>query len=746
MNTLEIWISEHQEQDTILIAAERFPELETIAKRENCPIVIIGEITGTGKIEVYHQQEKVVDLELEPILGKEIPQKSYQLEDDYIHYDSTRFPNLNQSFKKILEDLWDDISIGSKRFLTNKVDRSVTGLIVQQQCVGPWQTPLADYGLVAQSHFSKTGIASSIGEQPIVGLKDVEKMVELTVGEMLTNLVWVKISDFEDIKCCGNWMWPMKLPGEKTAMYIACKKLSKLLLELGLAIDGGKDSLSMSYHDTKTIKCPRSLVISSYVTVPDINKKVTPEFKQPGNLIGYINLKNSSPQKLKQVFNQVQQLIEENLILAGHDCSDGGLITTISEMAFAGNWGYLLDLENITIESLLEEELGLVMEIKRIEIELVQNIIPDIVILGYILSVDFVEIQINKEIILKEPMTQLRDMWEKRSFELDEQQANVECVKSERNEMLKTFGKRFSFSKSDIQLDLICLEKRPEVYEMHRGITEGPEVYEMHGGITEGPEVYEMHRGITEGPKVALLRDEGSNGDREMASALYLAGFDVIDISINDMVNGQSLDGMQGLVMVGGFSYSDVFGGAKGWAKIIEHRLKNEFEKFRQRSDTFSLGICNGCQLMTHLGWISKHVKLEKNTSGRFESRFSFVRINPSNSIMLKNMAYHKLGVWVAHQEGRFTLDKEINHSLIPMQYIDFDDHATEVYPYNPNGSHHGIAAICSKDGRHLAMMPHPERSIIKWQIPIVDDGLKEYTPWLKMFQNAYQWSIQKNT
>jgi phosphoribosylformylglycinamidine synthase len=669
------------------------------------------------------------------------------------------------------------LSVGSKRFLTTKVDRCVTGLVAQQQCVGPLQLTVADVAVIAQSHFGITGAAAAIGEQPIKGLLDPAAMARLCVGESLTNLVWARVSGFEDVKCSGNWMWAAKLPGEGAALADAAAALSNVLLELGIAIDGGKDSLSMAaiapgpHGEDEVVKAPGTLVVSSYVTCPDITQTVTPDLKLPGEgRLLYIDLANGQrrmggsalaqvfgqigdeppdlddPRLLRRAFETVQGLIAEGVVRAGHDRSDGGLITTLLEMAFAGNCGIELELPSGDAASstddtaadsalplLFNEELGLVIEVaaedeQRVMMAFREASVPSLAI-GRTREGPTVEIRVDGAEVLRADMRDLRDVWEATGFALDALQANPECVSQERDGLRNRVAPPYELS---------C-EPTPT----------------LPAFLT-----------AEDKPAVAIIREEGSNSDREMASAFFEAGFEPWDVTMSDLLAGRiTLERFRGLAFVGGFSYADVLDSAKGWAGVIRfhEELYRQFAAFADRSNTFTLGVCNGCQLAALLGLVPwrgiddvAQPRFIHNSSGRFESRFSTVRIEASPSIMLRGMEGSTLGIWLAHGEGRAyfpdpeILEKVERERLAPIRFVDDAGRATEAYPFNPNGSASGIAALCSADGRHLAIMPHPERTHRIWNWAWMPEdwksgaggkalGLKA-SPWLCLFQNAREW------
>jgi len=775
LSVLEIWGAEYQEQDALLLLPERKEEFLALCSREKVPCAFIGEITGDGYIVLHDETDgsTPVNLDLAKVLGK-MPQKTFRLERTQPVFQSLRLPE-DITVREALERILRLVSVGSKKFLTNKVDRSVTGLIAGQQCVGPLQLPLSNVAVIGQSHFGLTGAAMAIGEQPIKGLINPQAMARMSVGEALTNIIWAKVSGLEDIKCSGNWMWAAKLPGEGAKIYDAAVALRDILLELGIAIDGGKDSLSMAAKvedhsgNSEIVKSPGTLVISAYATCPDITKIITPDIKKPGiSKLLYIDLglgryrmggtslahvygqigdespDLDDPGLLKQTFHVIQTLIEKDMILSGHDRSDGGLIVTLLEMAFGGNCGIEVNIlppqpplakggnRGGEIPLLFSEEIGLVIEYlpeheEEITDFLSENTIPFQGI-GKTLSQKHIKISVNNTLVLNEDMRVLMVVWGETSYQLDRLQADPECVDEEKKASFERKGPKYRIAFTTENTSRILSEKKT-------------------------------------GPAVAIIREEGSNGDREMTAAFYHAGFEAWDVTMTDILGGRvSLDIFRGIVFVGGFSYADVLDSAKGWAGVIRFNKKifEQFERFYERPDTFSLGVCNGCQLMALLGWVpwkgipdAVQPRFIQNRSGRFESRFSTVRILKSPAVMFRGMEESVLGVWVAHGEGRLYFPKQeimqevLDKKLAPVRFVDDNSEFTEIYPFNPNGSPRGITALCSPDGRHLAMMPHPERVFLKWQWAYMPEDLKqtvEASPWLRMFQNARAWCEEIST
>jgi phosphoribosylformylglycinamidine synthase len=755
MSVLEIYVAEFQERNGFLISPENIEQFQEICDREKVACEVLGEVTGDLRFVVHDEQDgsTPVDLELSEVLG-DIPQKTFQ--------DTRIDPKLSPltlpadlTVRDALHDVLRLVSVGSKRFLTNKVDRAVTGLIAQQQCCGPLQLTVADVAVVAQSHFSKSGGATAIGEQPIKMLVNPAAGARMAVGEALTNLVWAKVDDLEQVKCSANWMWAPKLPGEGAAMNDAAMAMRDAMIGIGMAVDGGKDSLSMATMvGDETVKSPRELVISAYAAMSDITRVVTPDLKHPGesslilidlaygkNRMGGTalaqtlgHLGNESPDMddpvlLKKTFLVVQELIERELITAGHDRSDGGLITTLLEMAFAGNCGFELFVEgeNSALETLFSEELGLVLECREFDTQEVMKTLREQGVpyrnIGLTTPDQDIVLWHNDDLVLEEDMRILRQWWEETGYQIERLQMNPACAEEEKKNIFDRKGPAY------------YLSFKPQL-----------------------PPVELLAR--TDKPKVAILRDEGSNSDREMTSAFYTAGFEPWDVSMTDLLEGRvNLDMFRGLAAVGGFSYADVPESAKGWAATIlfNDTLKGMFSEFYTRPDTFSLGICNGCQLFGLLGWVpwqgiepEKQPRFVKNTSGRFESRWVTLKVLESKAIMLKGMQGLVFGIHVDHGEGRLHFpdtsirEKVALEGIIPVVYVDDAGNQTEAYPFNPNGSPAGFAGLCSPDGRHLAMMPHPERVFLPWQAHWLPKEMKEMeaSPWLQMFRNAYEWCI----
>jgi phosphoribosylformylglycinamidine synthase len=775
MSVLEIWGAEYQENDCLLIAPSDAPLLASICERERCLMQVIGTIDGKGRVTVRDSAAPPdapppVDLDLALVLG-DMPPKTFEFK--------ARPPGSGRGLAPVslppgatpraaLSRVLRLPAVASKRFLTTKVDRSVTGLVARQQCVGPLQLPLADVAVLARTHTGTAGAATSIGEQPLKGLADPAPMARLALAEALTNLVWAPVSDLSDVKASVNWMYAAKMGGEGADMWAAATALRDAMLALGLACDGGKDSLSMAAAapDGEAVMAPGNLVVSAYVACPDVTGVVTPDLKLPGSgalihvdiggggsarrRLGGSALAHAYGQVgcavpdvdiplLGAAFRVTQALMADGAISAGHDISDGGLVSAVLEMAFAGNTGVDVALEppadgSGALGALFAEEVGLVLEVPTSGVEAVLAAYKSAGVpasrIGSTSSGRGVSVRVGAEaVIAGEDVGSLRDEWEETAFRLEARQASPACVAEER----------------------AGLARRPApVWRLP-----------YTPALTPRP--------ATPVARVAVLREEGSNGDREMAAALDAAGLEAWDVAMSDLAAGRvDLADFRGLVFVGGFSYADVLDSAKGWAGAIRGSpaLSAAFEAFRARPDTWSLGVCNGCQLMALLGWVpgsadpadatlpqpvgTAQPRFTHNASGRFESRWSQVTILDSPAVLLEGMAGATMGVWCAHGEGKATFpDPAVEAAVLagglaPIRYADAGGAVTTSYPANPNGSPHGIAALCSPDGRHLAMMPHPERCFLGWQCPWVPPGVGVEAggagPWLRLFQNAAAW------
>ena len=741
----EIIGNESQERMGLVIKEENVELLKNIAERERAPIYDIGESTGDMQFTFENSKtgEKSIDWQLGYMFGS--PPKTVLTDSTVIpNYDDLEY-NIDE-INTLLENVIQLESVACKDWLTNKVDRSVTGRIAKQQGVGKLHIPLNNVGVITLDYVGKYGLATSIGHASVAGLVDAPKGSILSIAEALTNIIWAPLSDhLESVSLSANWMWPAKNPGENARIYEAVKASSNFACELGINIPTGKDSMSMTqkYKDD-VVYAPGTVIISASGEVSDCRKVVEPvlkndeskeilfvdfsfteralggsAFAQSINKLGKNAPTVTSSAKFKNAFNTIQKLIEQNLILAGHDIASGGLITTLLEMCFSDNIGGMkVDLSGIgetdLAKVLFSENPGIVIQCENSdEVKKQLNVAGvNFIILGS--SVPYRKIRVcNFETEVDFDIDTLRDLWFKTSYLLDRKQTKKELA-------LERFK---NYKKNELQYNFKDFTGKAADY-----------------GI-------DMNRRKSTGIKAAIIREKGVNGDREMAYAMYLAGMDVKDVHMTDLIAGrETLEDINMIVFVGGFSNSDVLGSAKGWAGAFKYNQKAKvaLEKFYQREDTLSLGVCNGCQVMVELGLVypehSIQAKMLHNESGKFESAFLNVDIQENNSVMLGNMAGMKLGIWVAHGEGKFYLPFNEQEYNIPMKY------SLNEYPANPNGSHFSAASLCSDNGRHLVMMPHLERGFKPWHWPYYPDERKmdEVAPWIQAFVNARKWIVEK--
>ncbi len=741
----EIIGNESQERMGLVLKEKDYKLLKDISDRERAPIYNIGETTGDMQFTFENSKtgEKSIDWQLGYMFGN--PPKTV-LEDTTVIPEFEELEYNNEEINALVENVLQLESVACKDWLTNKVDRSVTGRIAKQQTAGKLQLPLNNVGVITLDYKGIAGIATSIGHAPVAGLVDAPKGSVLSIAESLTNIIWAPLSDkIKSISLSANWMWPAKNPGENARIYKAVQAASNFACDLGINIPTGKDSMSMTqkYKDD-VVYAPGTVIISASGEVSDCRKVVEPvlvndekseiifidfsfsaralggsAFAQSINKLGKTAPTVTSAEKFKTAFNTVQKLIEQNLIVAGHDIGSGGLITTLLEMCFSNNKGGMsVDLSEIgeadLAKVLFSENPGIVIQTvnsEEVKKQLNENGV-DFVSIGSPVSYRKVRVK-NFEIEVDFDIDTLRDLWFKTSYLLDRKQSGEEKA-------LERFTnyKRF-------ELD-----------------------YDFKGFTGKAADLgIDLNRRTPSGIKAAIIREKGVNGDREMAYAMYLAGMDVKDVHMTDLISGrETLEDVNMIVFVGGFSNSDVLGSAKGWAGAFKYndKAKQALDKFYQRDDTLSLGVCNGCQLMVELNLVyPEHdiqPKMEHNESGKFESSFLNVDILENNSVMLGNMAGMKLGIWVAHGEGKFYLPFNEQQYSIPMKY------SNDGYPANPNGSHFSAASLCSVNGRHLAMMPHLERAFKPWhwaQYP-ADRKMDEVAPWIQAFVNARNWIEEK--
>ncbi len=738
----ELISNESQERMGLGIKEKDIDTLRKVAERERSPIYVVGDATGDQKLifDKAGQEQKPVDLAVNQLFGsspKTIIQDTTE-KTDYqpIEYDAGLI-------EKYIEQVLQLESVACKDWLTNKVDRSVTGKVATQQTCGPIQLPLNNVAVMALDFLSHKGVATSIGHAPGAALIDPATGSKLAIAEALTNLVWAPLANgIKGVSLSANWMWPCKKPGEDARLYKAVEAVSDFSIKLGLNVPTGKDSLSMAqkYPDGKTVLSPGTVIISAIAEVSDIRKTISPVL-QPieDSQLFYVDFSSDTfslggsafAQTLHQLsdqapsikseahfvkaFEAIQELINKGLILSGHDISAGGLITALLEMCFAeptvGMDVSLSDFEPDLVTTFFSENPGVVIQVNdpsTVLTILAQHGVK-CEVLGTVntkrnFTINYREQNISLEI------DKLRDTWFKTSYLLDRKQRNPQHAE-----------KRFANYKNQS----LAYTFQPAFDGTFKSF-----------GIDPA-------RRTTTGIKAAIIREKGVNGDREMAYSLFLAGFDVKDVHMTDLVAGrENLSDVNMIVFVGGFSNSDVLGSAKGWAGafLYNPKAKEALDNFYKREDTLSLGVCNGCQLMMELGLLypewKDHPKMHHNGSGKFESTFINVTIPENDAIMLHSMAGTRLGVWVAHGEGRFTLPEDTGLFNVGATY------SQQEYPGNPNDSDFSVASLYSKDGRHLAIMPHIERSLFPWNWPFYPYERKNdaISPWMEAFVNAREW------
>jgi phosphoribosylformylglycinamidine synthase len=662
-------------------------------------------------------------------------------------------------FQDYLDQVLQLEAVACKDWLTNKVDRCVGGKVAKQQCTGPLQLPLNNCGVMALDYKGKEGIATSIGHAPIAALINPAAGSKNAITEALTNIIWAPLKDgLQSVSLSANWMWPCKNEGEDARLYEAVQAVSDFSIALGINVPTGKDSLSMKqkYKDGDVIS-PGTVIISAAGHCDDITKVVEPVLQKNGGSIYYINLSqnayklggssfNQTLNKIgsdaptvtdaafvKNTFNTIQSLVKKNMLLAGHDVASGGLITTLLEMCFADvDLGAQLNLTSLgeedTIKLLFSENSGIVFQAKNDAIveEFLTNAKINFHRIGKVSSKSMLTIK-NGSMEMGLNVNSLRDIWFKTSYLLDNKQtanglAKVRFDNYKNQTLTYTFPKDFtgkiaSEAKQSAESKQITSEVSPLGLLPRNGR-----------------------------PKAAILREKGSNSEREMANALYLAGFDVKDVHMTDLISGrENLEDIQFIGAVGGFSNSDVLGSAKGWAGAFKYNEKanTTLKNFFARPDTLSVGICNGCQLFMELDLVNPehhtHGKMTYNDSHKHESNFTSVVIQKNNSVMLSSLEGTKLGVWISHGEGKFSLPlNELEYSIVAK-------YGYESYPANPNGSDFNTAMLCDTTGRHLVTMPHIERSIFPWNwAHYPADRNDKVSPWLQAFVNAREW-IENN-
>lgn len=742
LSSKEIIGNESQERMGFVAEEKDLARIKKIAERERAPFYVVGETTGDDRF-VFEQADgvKPIDLGMKDMFGSS---PKTVMTDSTKHHKYKAVKTDAAKLNEYIETVLQIEGVACKDWLTNKVDRSVTGKIARQQCQGEIQLPLSDCGVVALDYTGNSGIATSIGHAPQAGLIDPAAGSVLSITEALTNIVGANLNGgLKAVSLSANWMWPCRNKGEDAGLYCAVKACSDFACSLGINIPTGKDSLSMTQkYGNKKVIAPGTVIISAGGEVCDVKKTVSPVLQQKKSRLYYIDFSGcdmqlggsalaqsmgllgdkapgvKSADYFANAFNAVQALVENKQLLAAHDISAGGLLTTVLEMTFANTKGGVnLDLDGMAeqdiVKVLFAENPALVIQVAnnqcgKVERELAERGVKFIYI-GEPSEERTVTVTQNGDEYMFF-IDYLRDLWFKTSYLLDCKQSGNKLAKA-----------RFENYK-----------KQPLRWRMPAGFTGKAADLGING----------FKHGKT-GIKAAIIREKGVNGDREMAYSLYLAGFDVKDVHMTDLMSGrETLEDVNMIVFCGGFSNSDVLGSAKGWASgfVWNEKAKKALENFYKRTDTLSLGICNGCQVMIELNLLnpeySSQPHMDHNDSHKFESNFIGLSIPENNSVMFGNLAGSKLGIWVAHGEGKFNLPEGADSYNVVAQYN------YRSYPANPNGSPRGIAGIASKDGRHLAMMPHLERAIFPWQCGFYPQARQadEVTPWIQAFVNAKNW------
>jgi phosphoribosylformylglycinamidine synthase len=741
LSSKEIIGNESQERMGLIIADENISLLKTISERERAPFYEVGEVNDTHRFTMLNTDktnEKPIDLALDEMFGSSpktiIQDNTHINKHTAVLYEKGLLNNYLSAVLRLE-------AVACKDWLTNKVDRCVGGKVAKQQCAGPLQLPLNNVGVMALDYKGKNGIATAMGHAPAAALINAKAGSRLAIAEALTNIIWAPLENgLASVALSANWMWPCKNDGEDARLYAAVEAVSDMAIALGIAIPTGKDSLSMKQKYPKDeVLSPGTVIISAVGHCNAIDKIVEPVFQYTDNEeyndIYYIDMSNSAfslggsalaqvlsqlgndcpdienVEQFKQNFNAIQQAIQQELIIAGHDISTGGLITTLLEMCFAEK-GIAAKInvtalsENDIIKIIFAENPGIVFQAKKqIEKHFEALNIPYLKI-GKVVKSDYLEI-VNTAEKFTFNIESLRDEWFETSYLLD--------MKQTKNNKAKERFENFTKQALNYKFPEHFTGKLPQINQKGR-------------------------------IKAAIIREKGSNSEREMAHAMFLAGFDVKDIHMTDLISGrETLEDIQFIGAVGGFSNSDVLGSAKGWAGAFKYneKAKTALDNFFARKDTLSVGICNGCQLFMELEVIYPehkiHGKLKHNDSQKHESGFTSVTIAKNNSVMLKSLEGSTLGVWISHGEGKFYLPEAEENYHICAKY------AYESYPANPNGSDYNTAMLSSADGRHLVMMPHIERSIFQWNWANYPKNRKDaVSPWLEAFTNAFNWLNDK--
>ena len=767
MSPLQVWCNEAQERYVLAVAPERWAEFEAICRRERCLYALVGVTTADRDLRLddrYFDADESdarratpIDIGMDVLLGKP-PRMVREVQ---------HAPNATQPFATAAIDIYVAArrvlsfpSVADKSFLVTIGDRSVTGLIHRDQMVGPWQVPVADAAVTLAGYDTAAGEAIAIGERAPVAVLDPAASGRLAVGEMITNIACADIAELADIKLSANWMAAADAPGQDAALYDMVKAVAgELCIALGISIPVGKDSMSMQtlWHDGDTeqrVVAPVSLIVTGFAPIADVRNTVTPQLQRDGSdadlwLIdlgrGQHRLGGSvlaqtygalgdsvpdvdDPQLLIDFHKSIQALRKAHLLLAYHDRSDGGLLTTLCEMVFAGRTGVNIDLDVLpgdVVSALFCEELGVVVQTPQAHRDEVEAHLQAAGVGTYAYRIgtsngtDRIVLRTNGGYCLDATRTELHRVWSETTWRMQSLRDNPECAQQEYDRLLDTTDPGI---RTELSFDA--------------------------GDNIAAPYLQNGAR-----PRIAVLREQGVNGHVEMAAAFHRAGFTAVDVTMYDIISGAvSLDGFKGLVACGGFSFGDVLGAGQGWAKSIlyQPRAADQFAAYFARTDTFALGVCNGCQMFAGLSGVIGHAqnwpRFERNQSEQFEARYLTVEIPDNPSVLLRGMTGSILPVVVAHGEGRVDFAvagseaATAAQNLVALRYVDHAGRATEQYPYNPNGSPHGMAGFTTPDGRVTIMMPHPERVYRTVTNSWAPSDWGEHGPWMRMFWNARTW------
>jgi phosphoribosylformylglycinamidine synthase len=763
MSPLEIWCNESQERYVMAVAPENLEQFDALCRRERCPYAVIGEATEAHHLELgdSYFDDRPVDLPMDVLFGKPPRMHRSVSRSSFTKpiFDSTRI-DLNDAVNRVLRLP----SVGSKSFLITIGDRTITGLVARDQMAGPWQVPVSDVAVTSSSFDVKTGEAMAMGERTPVAVIDAPASGRMAVGEVITNMAAAPIARISDIRLSANWMAAAGHPGEDENLYETCRAVGmELCPALGITIPVGKDSMSMKTvweedgGEQKSVTAPLSLIISGFAPVTDVNRTLTPQLAtdagdtdlilidlaagqnrlggsalaQVYRQMGAVAPDLDDPEDIKAFFAVIQGLNGDGKLLAYHDRSDGGLFVTLAEMGFAGHTGLDIKLDGLAEDAsqfareLFNEELGAVIQVRREDTGFVlqqfsaAGLGDHTSVIGTVSQDDHIRYTFEGEAVISRSRTELQRLWAETSYRVQSLRDNADCAQEEFDNLLDS--------------------RDPGLHA------------ELTFDINDDVSAPYINKGAQ--PRVAVLREQGVNGQVEMAAAFDRAGFESVDVHMSDLLSGRvSLEGFNSLVACGGFSYGDVLGAGEGWAKSIlfSDRVRDQFAAFFNRQDTLTLGVCNGCQMLSNLhelipgseGW----PRFVRNQSEQFEARLVMAEVPASPSAFLDGMAGSRMPIAVAHGEGRVefpagTSAGQLNDSeLVALRYVDNRGEVTTRYPWNPNGSEAGITGVTTRDGRVTIMMPHPERVFRTSQLSWHPADWGEDAPWIRMFRNARRW------